>query len=109
MSESKAKVSADRQTASANGRRFSEDFKRDEEPDEYKPTHIIRDRDGKFSHILSCWLEYYHRCRPHQGLGNVPIDRSLPPPEPFADFSLDDVECHESLGGLLKHYDRKAV
>ena len=29
MSESKAKVSPDRQTASANGRRFSDDFKRD--------------------------------------------------------------------------------
>ncbi len=29
MSESKVKVSPDRQTASANGRRFSEDFKRD--------------------------------------------------------------------------------
>ena len=29
MSESKAKVFRDRQTASANGRRFSDDFKRD--------------------------------------------------------------------------------
>jgi len=29
MSESKAKISLDRQTASANGRRFSDDFKRD--------------------------------------------------------------------------------
>jgi len=29
MSESKAKISRDRQAASANGRRFSEDFKRD--------------------------------------------------------------------------------
>ena len=126
-----------------------------EEKAEFQPTHIIRDRDSKFTeqfcsiletdgidfrpipprspnlnpyseswvgrtkaealnhflvfgeshlrHILKCWLTHYHKFRPHQGLGNVPIDTGLPPPRPIDDFRLEEVVCHESLGGLLKH------
>jgi len=33
----------------------------------------------------------------------------LPPPEPLEGFRLEDVFCHELLGGLLKHYQRKAA
>jgi putative transposase len=132
-----------------------------EEKTEIRPTHIIRDRDSKFTeqfcsileadgiefrpipprspnlnpfaeawvgrtkaecldhfivfgdnhlrHILNCWLRYYHACRPHQGLGNVPILTAAPPLEPADEFRLDDVVCHESLGGLLKHYVRSAA
>jgi putative transposase len=132
-----------------------------EEPEEFRPTHIVRDRDAKYSehfcslletdgiefrpipprspnmnpfsevwvqrtkqevldhflvfgeshlrHILACWLTYYHQFRPHQGIGNVPISGDLPPSEPLDGFQLDDVVCHESLGGLLKHYERRAA
>lgn len=133
----------------------------DEEPEEHKPTHIIRDRDSKFTkqfcsileddgiefrpipplspnlnphaeawvqrvkrecldwfivlgeqhlrHIIREFFNYYHAHRPHQGLGNVPIETALPPPELPEDFRLEDVVCHESLGGLLKHYERRAA
>jgi putative transposase len=132
-----------------------------EEPAEFRPTHIIRDRDSKFTaqfcsiletdgvefrpiparspnlnpyseswvgrtraevlnhfivfgenhlrHILASWLTYFHQCRPHQGLGNVLIESDLPPPEPIDTFRLEKVVCHESLGGLLKHYERRAA
>ena len=132
-----------------------------EAPAEFRPTHIIRDRDTKFTaqfcsiletdglefrpiparspnlnpyceswvgrtraevlnhfivfgenhlrHILACWLTHYHSQRPHQGLGNVLIAIDLPPPEPLDAFRLDDVVCHESLGGLLKHFERRAA
>jgi len=132
-----------------------------DEPDEYKPTHIIRDRDAKFTvqfsailesdgiefrpiparspnlnpyceswvgrikqemldhfmvfgekhlrYLCKCWLDYYHTQRPHQGLGHVPILAHLPPSEPLEGFRLEDVVCHESLGGLLKHYERRAA
>ena len=33
----------------------------------------------------------------------------LPPPEPIEDFRLENVVCHESLGGLLNHSQHKAV
>jgi putative transposase len=133
-----------------------------EEAVEFRPTHIIRDRDSKFTaqfcfiletdgiefrpipprapnlnpfaeawvqrtkhevlnhfivfgeshlrHILASWLTYYHRWRPHQGLGNLPIgDAGLPPPELLDHFHRDDVVCHELLGGLLRHYERRAA
>ena len=132
-----------------------------EEKPEFQPTHIIRDRDTKFTdqfcavletdgidfrpipprtpnlnpyaeswvgrikaeclnhfivfgenhlrHILKEWVSYYHRWRPHQGLGNVPIDTALPPPAPLHEFRSEDIVCHESLGGLLKHYERRAA
>lgn len=43
------------------------------------------------------------------GLGNVPIDTNLPPPEPIDQFNLENLVCHESLGGLLRHYERRAA
>jgi putative transposase len=128
-----------------------------EQPAEFRPTHIIRDRDTKFTaefcsiletdgiefranpphspnlnsyaeayvgrtkaeclnqfivfgenhlrHILDQWTHFYHRSRPHQGLGNVLIDTVLPSRVPLHEFRLEDVVCHESLGGLLKHFD----
>ncbi len=60
-------------------------------------------------HILKSWVEFYHQRRPHQGLGNVPIMATLPPPEAEASFRREDVVCHDSLGGVLKHYERKAA
>jgi putative transposase len=132
-----------------------------DEPEESRPTHIIRDRDTKFTAqfcsilesdgiefrpipplspnlnpfaeawvqrvkqecldhfvvfgekhlqtIMSQWLEYYHRHRPHQGLGNVLITGELPPETSVDDFRPEEVVCHESLGGLLKHFERRAA
>ena len=132
-----------------------------EEPAEFQPTHIVRDRDTKFTtefcsiletdgiesrpipprspnmnpfaeawvqrikhevlnhfivfgethlrYLVSTWLEYYHKFRPHQGLGNVLIMPPTPPPETSDDFQLTDIVCHESLGGLLKRYERRAA
>jgi hypothetical protein len=55
------------------------------------------------------WLTYYHRHRPHQGLGNVPIGGELPAEQSVDDFRFENVVCRESLGGLLKHYERQAA
>jgi len=47
-------------------------------------------------------------CR--QGLGNVPIgDVGLPLPEPIDRFQPDDIVCHEALGGLLRHCERRTA
>jgi hypothetical protein len=47
--------------------------------------------------------------QPHQGLGNVPIGGELPSDESADDFRMENVVCHERLGGLLKHYERRAA
>jgi putative transposase len=133
-----------------------------DEQGETKPTHIIRDRDTKFTaefcsilecdgiefrpipprspnlnphseawvqrtkhevlnhflvfgerhlrYILSSWIQYYHEFRPHQGLGNVLLDeRDKSPPELSDVVPLGTISCYELLGGLLKHYVRKAA
>ena len=131
------------------------------EQGEHRPTHIIRDRDGKFTdqfcailesddikfrpiaprspnmnphaeawvqrvkqecldhfvvfgeqhlrYLMSSWLDYYHRFRPHQGVGNVPLTASESPCELVDSVPLDEIICHEGLGGLLRHYERKAA
>jgi putative transposase len=57
--------------------------------------------------IVKEWVSYCHKWRPHQGLGNVRIDTALPSPASIEDFRLEDVVCRESLGGLLRHYERR--
>jgi len=57
--------------------------------------------------ILYRAVEHFHQERPHQGLDNKLIMRGKPPDEemPLA----QQIECHQRLGGLLKHYERRAA
>jgi prepilin-type N-terminal cleavage/methylation domain-containing protein len=65
--------------------------------------------ESHLRHILTSWLCHYHFERPHRGIGNVPIMDDVPPPMPLDQFRLDDIVCHESLGGLLEDYERRAA
>jgi putative transposase len=57
--------------------------------------------------LLREYESYHNNLRPHQSLGNVPPTATAsPPPSPLA---LEDVACDERLGGLLKHYCRRAA
>jgi putative transposase len=71
--------------------------------------HFIVFGESHLRHILKSWLSFYHQFRPHQGIGNVPIDPVIPAPVPINEFHLEDIVCHESLGGLLRHYQRRAA
>jgi putative transposase len=57
-------------------------------------------------YILTSYLDWYHTCRPHQGVGNVSLRVAVPPAD--SGEPLGEVVCEESLGGLLKHYRRAA-
>ncbi|GAB6188041.1 integrase core domain-containing protein [Thermopirellula anaerolimosa] len=59
-------------------------------------------------HLLTEFLAYYHSQRPHLGLGNLPPVLSQPP-EPVGCLGPGDIIVHERLGGLLRHYERKAA
>ncbi|MEM6771853.1 MAG: transposase, partial [Bacteroidota bacterium] len=54
-------------------------------------------------HVTDQYVEHYNTERPHQGIGNVPIE----PAEEMA--VVGKIECNERLGGMLKHYHRKAA
>lgn len=65
---------------------------------------------GHLDHITATYVSYHNTVRPHQGLGNVPIpDRGKAPAMPHDPEPLGRVDCQEWLGGLLKHYSRKAA
>ena len=54
-------------------------------------------------YLLSNYETYYNELRPHQGIGNVPING---PPESNGDGEIEKVPI---LGGLFHHYYRKAA
>ena len=61
---------------------------------------------GHLDHIAQEFLRFYNRDRPHQGIGNRPLDlhRQLP-----SDTELTKpICCREYLGGLLRVYGRTA-
>jgi putative transposase len=57
--------------------------------------------------LLREYESYHNNLRPHQSLGNVPPTATASPPA--SPLALEDVACDERLGGLLKHYCRRAA
>ncbi len=72
-------------------------------------------------HLVSEMVSHYHEERPHQGKDNGPLVQTPPAAEPKKGkrktkdtpppevVPISQIACHERLGGLLKHYYRKAA
>jgi putative transposase len=69
--------------------------------------HFIVFGEDHLDYLVSEYVEYYHRERPHQSLDNELIVK-LPDEKP-PDRNGDPVQCRTRLGGLLKHYYREAA
>ena len=52
---------------------------------------------------------YYNTVRPNQGIGNKTIGITAMPPPGSGPPDPSEVECDTRLGGLLRHYYRKAA
>ena len=63
--------------------------------------------EGHLRSLLTEFVADYHERRPHQGLGNL-APCGLPPAE-VSPLNPGEVLCEERLGGLLKHYYRRAA
>ena len=69
------------------------------------------------NHLVSEFLAHYHAERPHQGLENELIVKPKLPKatkkrkaKPLPNVvPLSSIHCQTRLGGLLKHYSRKAA
>jgi hypothetical protein len=59
-------------------------------------------------YLIQEHVRYYHALRPHQSLGNLPPLLTRPP-DPVNSLGPADVVCHELLGGVLRHYEKKAA
>jgi putative transposase len=55
-------------------------------------------------YLVSHYLAHYLLERPHQSKDNLPLSGASPPQNLHG-----EIVCHERLGGLLKHYTRRAA
>ncbi len=64
--------------------------------------------EDHLNHIVSSFVEFYNTLRPHQGLENVPLSGTVSEQQ-TATVDPGVIVCHEWLGGVLRHYERKAA
>jgi putative transposase len=73
--------------------------------------HFVVLGQRHFNYLVKVWLDHYHTERPHQSKENdllvIKRDQKRKPARAKA-FPVSDVRCEQRLGGLLKHYYRKA-
>jgi len=69
--------------------------------------HFVVFGEAHLRYLLSEFIAHYHLERPHQGLGNRPLSGADPPR--VAAAASGDIACDQRLGGLLKHYRRRAA
>ncbi|MGC4004054.1 MAG: integrase core domain-containing protein [Pirellulales bacterium] len=73
--------------------------------------------ERQMEHLCKEFVEHYHEERPHQALDNEQLVKPKDPGMPKKDRdkndkplqSLQEIRCEQRLGGLLKHYYRKAA
>jgi len=70
--------------------------------------HFIVLGERHLDYIVREYVDYYNNLCPHEGCDHLKTTMKDPPPE-MTTIPLDDVVCHERLGGLLKHYERRAA
>jgi putative transposase len=59
-------------------------------------------------HLVDSYVRFYNIARPHQAKENRPLTGHWPEEhEPLAND--EEIICHESLGGILRHYARVAA
>ncbi|PTY00480.1 integrase [Verrucomicrobia bacterium LW23] len=59
--------------------------------------------------LLREFASYYNTVRPHQGIANRTISTIIPFPTQAVPPRPEEVQCTAKLGGLLRHYSRKAA
>jgi putative transposase len=73
--------------------------------------HFIVFGERHLNHLCAVFVDYYHRLRPHQGKENgVLVQQRRRHKQRGPDtVQLSELRCQQQLGGLLKHYYRKAA
>ena len=76
--------------------------------------HFIVLGTGHLSYLTSEYVDYYNRQRPHSAIEfRAPAEPAMPrrvrPPEHGDPLNSRDLGCEQRLGGLIRHYHRKAA
>lgn len=70
--------------------------------------HFVIFGERHLAHLLREYVAFYNSVRPHQGQGNRPLG-VIPFPAGTGPPTPGQVACESRLGGLLRHYHRKAA
>jgi putative transposase len=70
--------------------------------------HFVVFSEEHLRYLVTECAGWYNKRRPHQGVGNRPLSVVVPP-EPVEEFAAPNIGCEERLGGVLKHYYRRAA
>ena len=62
-----------------------------------------------FNHLVTEWLEHYHLERPHQAKDNDVLVLPKEKRRTKCQARPPKIQCRERLGGLVKHYYRRAA
>ncbi len=71
--------------------------------------HFIVFGERHLRYLADEYVDYYHHQRPHQGLSNEPLHGLQLIDEPDHAGEAFHITCRSRLGGLLKHYERRAA
>ena len=69
--------------------------------------HFVAFGERHLEFLLREYEDHYNTVRPHQGIGNATI-AAIPPPDSTPP-DASEIECDFRLGGLLRHYYRRAA
>ena len=69
--------------------------------------HFIVLSEAHLNYLVAQYVEHFQDERPHQGLENKLIKPKKQPDEDIP--RVGNIACQERLGGLLKHYERRAA
>jgi putative transposase len=70
--------------------------------------HFIAFGERHLRYLIDQYVIHFNEERPHQGLNN-PIPLVAEPPPETVQVEPHEVVCRCRLGGVLKHYQRKAA
>lgn len=70
--------------------------------------HFIVFGQQHFDFLISSYVDFYHTLRPHQGVGNRPLTGTCRESDDPLEHG-EQVVRHSRLGGLLRHYERRAA
>ena len=70
--------------------------------------HFVVLGEAHLRHLLAEFLEQYHQERRTEAEANVPLTGTTSPPANGA-LSPRQMACRKRLGGLLRHYHRRAA
>ncbi|MBI1370874.1 MAG: transposase [Planctomycetes bacterium] len=68
--------------------------------------HFVVFGERHLQRLVDEYVAYYQELRPHQAIGNVVLDPNSSSPLAYNDETVDSQDI---LGGLIKHYYRKAA